>query len=158
MGSYRSPFERGPWRAAYGSGGDGGGQWPPRLQQADGTPSPFGWLARAVGAVVAVGLLVGALFLGAFVLTALLAVGFVGAVALRIWFWWKLRDVDRQGTHRMSGMGRGAGPYGAPRYGPRPDVSRAQGGDVVEGEYEVLDPDGAAEGTTSDDADRPRDG
>ncbi|MEO0974831.1 MAG: hypothetical protein AAFX85_17220 [Pseudomonadota bacterium] len=88
---------------------------------------PGAFLTRAVGAVAAVGLLTLSLVFGAFVLTALLAVGLVGAVGLRIWLWWQRRRFV------------GQPPTGASRRQPRTGASQAGDGDVVEGEFEVLD-------------------
>lgn len=133
----------------------GGGGWPPRLDPAPGGDSPFGLLARVVGGIAAVGLLVGALFLGAFVLTILLAVGVIGAIVLRIWLWWKLRDTGSGGSASRGGRGRtgplpgggrqadaDSGAGGQPRWPPRRGASgrpAREGGQTVEGEYEVID-------------------
>ena len=94
-----------------------------------GAPAgPGAVLARAVGAVAAIGLFALSLVFGAFVLTALLAVGLIGAIALRVWLWWQQR--------KYAASGGGAYTRTTP---PRPSSSGTAGGsDVVEGEFEVL--------------------
>lgn len=92
------------------------------------TPAgPGALLARAVGMVAAVGLVALSLVFGAFVLTALLAIGLLGGVALRVWLWWQQRKYGASPTRP------------APPRRPPPPGQASGGGDVVEGEFEVLD-------------------
>lgn len=105
-----------------------------RQAQGGAPAGPGAFLARAVGMVAAVGVLAISLIFGAFVITAILAIGLVGAIALRVWFWWKQRKFRASGAHGG--------------HGPRPPP-RAGDGDVVEGEFEVVEEPG-------DDPRRPR--
>ncbi|MEO0421318.1 MAG: hypothetical protein AAF184_03215 [Pseudomonadota bacterium] len=110
-------------------------------QAQGGAPAggPGAFLARAVGMVAAVGVLAISLIFGAFVITAVLAIALVAAVAFRVWFWWHQRKL------RASGSPHGPSPSRRPRPPPR-----AGGGDVVEGEFEVVEEHG------DDDPHRPR--
>ncbi|MEM9386370.1 MAG: hypothetical protein AAGA68_15035 [Pseudomonadota bacterium] len=102
-----------------------------RRAQRGAPAGPGAFLARAVGMVAAVGVLAISLIFGAFVITTLLAIGLVGAIALRVWLWWQERKFQASGATR--------GPHTAPRPPPR---NRGKDGDVVEGEFEVLHEDG----------------
>ena len=112
---------------------------PPRLSVSlSSPPSGPGWLARALGAIAAVALLVLGVVFSA-VLFAVVAV--VGLVAFG-WFWWRTREARRQWREAMAGRpGQGAGApdepdasspggarFGRPpwRRGPAEDVSDAK--------------------------------
>jgi hypothetical protein len=126
-----------------------------------GARGPSAVLARVVGAVVAVGFFVMAMFLGAFMFVALIVAGVVGTIAFRIWLWWQMRKMgDSAASAGLFNVG-GRSPYGPPPTNPSP----RSGSTIVDGEYDVLSGDdrragerdaqqGAAPGRKTDDADR----
>ena len=114
---------------------------PPGGQRPTGPNSAPLWLTRLLSAVVAIAILIVAIFLGGVILVT----GAVLAVALWGWLWWQRRKLTK-----MMGEG-GAEPLGANPLGPDPlrrargqGPGRAQRGrpadeNVIEGDFTVLD-------------------
>jgi hypothetical protein len=103
--------------------GPGGGRGP-------GSNGPPGLLARILVTIIAVVLLAAAAFLGAIFFLAALGVFVAASVVLAIRIWWARRQIEKA-------MNAGD----QPRPGdPRPGAQRPRGsGDVIEGEYMVVD-------------------
>jgi hypothetical protein len=109
-----------------------------------GAHGPAGVVARIVGAVVAIGILVLSAFLGAIFLVSLVAATLIGTVALRIWIWWQTRRGGRH-TSSWEDAGHGHRPTNQTRSttwsrpGRRAGDGRPRtGGMVVDGEFEVV--------------------
>lgn len=96
-----------------------------------------GLIARVLLSIAAVVLLVSAAFLGAIFFLAALGFFVVGTLVFGVRLWWARREFEQA-------LKRGEQPSSG-RPGPRGP------GDVIEGEYRVMDEDGA-------DPDRDRDG
>jgi hypothetical protein len=103
--------------------GPGGGRRP-------GSNGPPGLLARIFLTIMAVLLLAAAAFLGAIFFLAALGVFVAASTVLAVRIWWAKRQLEKA-------MGAG-GPAGQGE--PPPGQSRPRGsGDVIEGEYVVVD-------------------
>ena len=94
------------------------------------SPPPMNPLARLLAALVGVLALVGAFFFGIFIFAIAIALGLIAWLAFTVRVWW---------LRRKLGFGEAA-PDDAARRQP-PGEPGQGGGDVIDGEYEVISRD-----------------
>ena len=114
---------------------------PPPLPNPGVSKPPPVWLIRLLSGLIAIGVLIVAIFLGGVILVT----GAVLGVGLWGWLWWQRRKMARvMGQDGVMNAGRWAqGPGAGPGFGPgqRPPRDAGDAGDdrIIEGDFEVLD-------------------
>jgi len=132
---------------------------PPYLPDPGTSRPPPVWLVRLLSALVGIGVLIIAVFLGGVILVT----GVVVGLGLWGWLWWQRRKVMRMmqqnggidpsqfgvgpGVGGRRGGGPGIGGFGRSAAGPSTGRSAGHGDaagqddDIIEGDYEVVDDD-----------------
>lgn len=123
---------------------------PPHLPNPGTAKPPPVWLVRLLSALLAIGVLIVAIFLGGVILVT----GAVLGVGLWGWLWWQRRkmmrvmgqdgkfdgvmNAGRRGPGVGPGFGSGAG-FGAGFGRGQQSAGEAQDDQIIEGDFEVLD-------------------